>query len=103
MIRLIINLIVDPAGITTGIDFSYPLYVFIGNAITGVGFNLANIILFSKLGALIMTLVTVTGQMIMVLTIDQFEMFNLQKRKIDSRRIATLVLMIIGIAFVKFL
>lgn len=62
VILLIINLIVDPIGITIGIDFSYPLYVFIGGAITGVGFNVANIILFSKLGASVTTLVTVTGK-----------------------------------------
>jgi transporter family-2 protein len=40
--------------------------------------------------------------MLMALMIDELGMFNLPKRKIDSRRITAVVLVIIGILPVKF-
>ena len=101
VILLIINLIVDPAGITTGIDFSYPLYVFIGGAITGVGFNLANIILFSKLGASITTLVTVTGQMIVGILIDHFGWFGVPANPISITTALGVVIMIFAISLAQ--
>lgn len=101
VILLIINLIVDPAGITTGIDFSYPLYVFIGGAITGVGFNLANIILFSKLGASITTLVTVSGQMIVGILIDHFGWFSVPANPVTITTALGVVIMIFAISLAQ--
>ena len=101
VILFIINLIVDPIGITTGIDFSYPLYVFIGGAITGVGFNLANIILFSKLGASITTLVTVTGQMIVGILIDHFGWFGVPANPISITTALGVVIMIFAISLAQ--
>ncbi|MBU5675281.1 DMT family transporter [Alkaliphilus sp. MSJ-5] len=101
VILLIINLIVDPAGITVGIDFSYPLYVFIGGAITGVGFNLANIILFSKLGASVTTLVTVTGQMIVGILIDHFGWFGVPANPVSITTALGGVIMIFAISLAQ--
>ncbi|WP_353095150.1 DMT family transporter [Tissierella praeacuta] len=101
VILLVINLIVDPIGITTGIDFSYPLYVFIGGAIAGVGFNVANIILFSKLGASITTLVTVTGQMIVGILIDHFGWFGVQADPVSITRALGVVIMIFAISLAQ--
>ncbi|WP_268760438.1 DMT family transporter [Gottschalkia purinilytica] len=79
-----------------------PIWAYMGG-IFGIFILTGNIILLPVLGSILTTMIFLLGQMIMALTIDQFGMFNLLKRKIDIRRIATLVLMIIGIIFVKFL
>lgn len=101
VILLIINLIVDPIGFTVGIDFSYPLYVFIGGAIAGVGFNVANIILFSKLGASITTLVTVAGQMIVGILIDHFGWFGVPANPVSITRTLGIAIMIFAISLVQ--
>lgn len=101
VLLLIINLIVDPAGISGGIDFSYPLYVFIGGAITGVGFNVANIILFSKLGASVTTIITVTGQMVVGILIDHFGWFGVPANPISITRAIGTVIMILAISLVQ--
>jgi transporter family-2 protein len=101
VILLIINLIVDPIGISVGIDFSYPLYVFIGGAIAGVGFNVANIILFSKLGASVTTIITVTGQMIVGILIDHFEWFGVPANPISITRSIGTIIMILAISLVQ--
>ncbi len=71
--------------------------------IFGIFILTGNIVLLPVLGSVLTTMIFILGQMIMALTIDQLGMFNLQKRKIDGRRIAALVLTVIGIMFVKFL
>ncbi|MBU5307522.1 DMT family transporter [Clostridioides mangenotii] len=101
IILLIINLIVDPVGITVGIDFSYPLYVFIGGAIAGVGFNVANIVLFSKLGASVTTIITVTGQMIVGILIDHFGWFGVPANPISITRTIGTIIMILAISLVQ--
>lgn len=101
LILLIVNLIADPAGISVGIDFSYPWYVFIGGAIAGLGFHVANIILFSKLGASIVTLVTVTGQMIVGILIDHFGWFGIQATPVSITRAFGAAIMIFAISLVQ--
>lgn len=101
VILLIINLIVDPRGISVGIDFSYPLYVFIGGAIAGIGFHVANIILFSKLGASFTTIVTVTGQMILGILIDNFGWFGVPANPISITRTIGTIIMILAISLVQ--
>lgn len=101
VILLIINLIVDPAGISVGIDFSYPLYVFIGGAIAGIGFHVANVVLFLKLGASVTTIITVTGQMIVGVLIDHFEWFGVPANPISTTRIIGTIIMILAISLVQ--
>lgn len=101
VILFIINLIVNPAGISVGIDFSYPLYVFIGGAIAGVGFNVANIILFSKLGASVTTIITVTGQMIVGILIDHFGWFGVLANPISITRTIGTIIMILAVSLVQ--
>lgn len=101
VILLIINLIVDPRGISVGIDFSYPLYVFIGGAIAGIGFHVTNIILFSKLGASVTTIVTVTGQMILGILIDNFGWFGVPANPISITRTIGTIIMILAISLVQ--
>ncbi|GKS14985.1 membrane protein [Paenibacillus chitinolyticus] len=101
VILLIVNLIVDPKGISIGIDFSYPLYVFIGGAIAGIGFHVSNVILFSKLGASVTTIITVTGQMIIGILIDHFEWFGVTANPISTTRIIGTIIMILAISLVQ--
>lgn len=87
--------------ISVGIDFSYPLYVFIGGAIAGVGFNIANIILFSKLRASVTTIITVTGQMIVGILIDHFGWFGVPANPITITRSIGTIIMILAISLVQ--
>lgn len=98
VILLVVNLLIDSSGIIGGIDFSYPLYVFIGGALAGVGFNVANIVLFSKLGASVTTLLTVTGQMVIGILIDNFGWFGVQIDKINLTKSLGIIIMLIAVA-----
>lgn len=79
------------------IDFSYPFTVFIGGAVSGLIFNVANIVLFAKIGATITSLVTIAGQIIMGTLLDHFGLFNLPINEITTMRIIGLLLMIMAI------
>lgn len=79
------------------IDLSYPITTFIGGATSGIIFNVANIILFTKIGATITTLVTITGQMIMGAILDHFGLLDLATNKITLIRCLGIFIMIIAL------
>lgn len=79
------------------IDFSYPITTFLGGATSGIIFNVANIILFTKIGATITTLVTITGQMIMGTLLDHFGLLNLAVHEVSLTRFLGITLMIIAL------
>lgn len=102
IILLILNLIIDPAGISTRIDFSYPLYVFIGGGIAGLSFNVINIVLFAKLGASMTTLLTIAGQMIVGILIDHFGWFGVPPQIMSATRVLGGIVMIFAIFLAQF-
>ena len=79
------------------IDFSYPASIFLGGAASGLIFNVANIVLFAKIGATITTLVTITGQMTMGTLLDHFGILNLPIHEVSILRLVGVILMIIAI------
>lgn len=79
------------------IDFSFPVSTFVGGAISGLIFNVTNIILFAKIGATITTLATITGQIIMGLILDHFGILDLSIQPISALRIIGVILMIVAI------
>lgn len=78
------------------IDISYPTTIFIGGAISGVIFNVVNIVLFAKIGATITTLSTITGQIMTGIVLDHFGLFNLSENHVSTLRIIGGVLMVIA-------
>jgi transporter family-2 protein len=96
-VLLIINFIVEPSWLKGAVTLSAPLYVIVGGAIAGVGFNIANIILFSKLGASLTTLLTVSGQMLLGIIIDHAGLFGIASQPITINRILGVTIMIIAI------
>jgi transporter family-2 protein len=81
----------------TGLKFEGNSYLLFAGPVAGVIFNLSNIILFSKIGATITTMMTVTGQMVMGMLIDHFGLFNMTIQKISFSRIFGVVMMFIAI------
>lgn len=79
------------------IDFSYPPIIFVGGAIAGLIFNVANIVLFAKIGATITSLITIAGQMIMGTLLDHYGFLNLPINELSLTRAAGIALMIIAI------
>lgn len=94
---LFITLITFDAQFYQRIDFSYPITVFLGGAASGLVFNVANIVLFAKIGATLTTLVTITGQMIMGIILDHFGVLDLPIQEISILRLIGVILMIIAI------
>lgn len=79
------------------IDFSYPLYIYIGGGICGVIFNVSNIFLFKNIGAATTTFLTITSQIIIGVLFDYTGFLNLPTKEITIRRIIGIFLMILAI------
>lgn len=94
---LLTSLIVFDANFYQNIDFSYPIQIYIGGACAGVIFNVANIVLYAKIGATTSSFVTITGQIITGVVLDHFGLFNLPVHEVSLPRIIGIVLMIIAI------
>ncbi|HCM89856.1 MULTISPECIES: DMT family transporter [Vagococcus] len=79
------------------IDTSVSPLVFLGGPIAGVIYNVANIILFSKIGAMITTMVTITGQMVTGMLIDHFGLLGMPVSAITGSRLLGIGMMLIAI------
>ncbi|MGX7024288.1 DMT family transporter [Vagococcus hydrophili] len=78
-------------------DTSVSPLIFIGGPITGVLYNVANIILFSKIGAMITTIITITGQMVMGMLIDHFGLLGMPVSEISANRLVGISIMLVAI------
>jgi transporter family-2 protein len=84
-----------------GIDFSYPAYIYIGGALAGVGYNVANILLFSKIGASIAAIITITGQMVAGIIIDHFGLFGITEKVISAQRVIGILIMLYAVFLIQ--
>lgn len=96
-IVLFVMLLIVDVKFYAKIDFSYPTIVFWGGAISGLIFNVTNIVLFAKIGATITTLVTIAGQMIMGAILDHFGVLDLPVKELSLLRITGIILMMAAI------
>jgi len=101
MLSLLLNLIINPASLLGGIDFSYPAYIYIGGALAGVGYNVANILLFSKIGASIAAIITITGQMAAGIIIDHFGLFGITEKVISAQRVIGILIMLYAVYLIQ--
>ena len=77
-----------------------PAWIWIGG-ICGLVFLTGNILLFSKLGGVQTVVLPVLGQILMGLIIDNFGLFYSQKTPLSVFRIASAVMVILGVVLVS--
>ncbi|HLS52607.1 MAG TPA: DMT family transporter, partial [Tissierellaceae bacterium] len=76
-----------------------PVY-FIGGAL-GLVYITVNIFLMPYLGAALTTVSGMLGQMILALVIDHFGLLGIRKRKVTSRKLVSIGIIIVGILFLR--
>ncbi|MBC1527664.1 DMT family transporter [Listeria seeligeri] len=76
---------------------SNPWYIWVGGGTLGVIFLTANILLLPRLGSALLVMITVCGQMIMAIIIDNFGLFQVPMHEINLERLLGVILMFGGI------
>ncbi|MGX7265531.1 DMT family transporter [Enterococcus crotali] len=79
------------------LDLSYPLYTYVGGAVSGVVYNVSNIILFRKIGATNTTFLTVTSQIISGAVFDSFGFLGLPVVQLSLKRIMGIGIMLLAV------
>ncbi|MBC8845088.1 DMT family transporter, partial [Escherichia coli] len=72
---------------------SNPWYIWVGGGTLGVIFLTANILLLPRLGSALLVMITVCGQMIMAIIIDNFGLFQVPMHEINIERLLGVILM----------
>lgn len=99
-VLLVLNMVINPSFFSQIPQFfNLPWYVLLGGGISGLLYNIANIMLFRELGASITTVVTLTGQMIMGLLIDHFALFGAPQTSLSTSRVIGVLIMMIAVSF----
>lgn len=83
------------------INFSYPTYIFLGGAVSGVLFHAINTMLFIKLGASLTSILTLTGQIIIGTVIDHLGLFNIPAQETSWSRALGILIMITAVIIAK--
>lgn len=76
------------------IDFTYPLYIYVGGGISGVIFNVSNVFLFKNIGASTTTFLTVATQIVVGAIFDAAGFLNLPVQEITIRKCIGILLMV---------
>ncbi|WP_332236623.1 DMT family transporter [Sporolactobacillus sp. KGMB 08714] len=98
----IVSLIAEPYFFSEGARlFSLPLWMLIGGGCIGVVYLTANILLLPHLGSALTVVVTLLGQMIMALAIDQFGWFRVPVHELNGPRLLGILLMLAGVFVVE--
>ncbi|MGX7014924.1 DMT family transporter [Vagococcus silagei] len=93
MVLIVLLLLFDRHSFGNLLHLNQP-YLLVAGPIAGVIFNVASITLFGKIGATITTIITITGQLIMGLLIDNFGLLNMLVQPISVKRILGILLML---------
>lgn len=100
---LIINLVMNPQKLTPSFIMNQEFsYVWFTGGMLGVVFLTGNLLLLPRIGAALTVVMTVSGQIIMGLFIDQFGLFDAEVHTINIGRISGVLLMLIGIIFMNY-
>ncbi|MBC1520066.1 DMT family transporter [Listeria aquatica] len=74
-----------------------PWWIWFGGGALGIIFLTNNILLLPRLGSALTVMVTVCGQMVMAILIDQFGWFNLPVHELNLERLLGMALMFFGV------
>lgn len=103
IVLIIVNTIMNPQKLTPSFimnqDFSY---VWFTGGLLGVVFLTGNLLLLPRIGAALTVVMTVSGQIIMGLIIDQFGLFDADIHTINIGRISGVILMLLGILLMNY-
>ncbi|GGI40849.1 DMT family transporter [Mammaliicoccus stepanovicii] len=103
IVLIFINLMMNPQKLSPTFilnqDFSY---IWFTGGLLGVIFLTGNLLLLPRIGAALTVVMTVTGQIIMGLIIDQFGLFNAEIHTINIGRISGVIIMLIGILLMNY-
>src|SRR5699024_12289081 len=103
LILIIINLIMNPQKLTLSFVINQEFsYVWFTGGMLGLVFLTGNLLLLPRIGAALTVVMTVSGQIIMGLFIDQFGLFDAEVHTINIGRISGVLLMLIGIIFMNY-
>ncbi|MFT8319266.1 MAG: DMT family transporter [Sporolactobacillus sp.] len=98
---IVLTLIIDHGiGIPLSTFHSSPWWIWTGGLL-GVCYLTSNILLLPKLGAALTVVVTLCGQMIMAIAIDQFGWFSVPVHEINLPRLLGVVCMLFGVFLMK--
>nr|WP_263314903.1 DMT family transporter [Mammaliicoccus sp. Marseille-Q6498] len=103
IVLIVLNLMMNPEKLTPSFimhhDFSY---VWFTGGLLGVVFLTGNLLLLPRIGAALTVVMTVSGQIIMGLIIDQFGLFNADIHPINVSKIAGVIVMLFGILLMNY-
>ncbi|MFT8872984.1 MAG: DMT family transporter [Sporolactobacillus sp.] len=98
---VIITLIVDHGlGMPLAVIAHYPWWIWTGGLI-GVCYLTSNILLLPRLGAALTVVVTLCGQMIMAVAIDEFGWFGVPVHDINLPRVIGVLCMLAGVVLMQ--
>lgn len=81
--------------------YNHPWWIWIGGGMLGVFYLTTNILLLTRLGAALTVVVTLCGQMIMAIAIDQFGLFNVPVHELNIPRLIGITCMFAGVYLIK--
>jgi transporter family-2 protein len=98
---VILSLVIDHR-LTFAPDIIYtnPWWIWTGGML-GVFYLTSNILLLPQLGAALTVVVTLVGQMIMAIAIDQFGWFNVPVHELNIPRLIGIICMLGGVFLIK--
>ncbi|MFX3616477.1 MAG: DMT family transporter [Sporolactobacillus sp.] len=102
LVLLIASFLTEPHFITNiALLSAIPWWMLIGGGCLGVFYLTSNILLLPRLGAALTVVVTLLGQMIMALSIDQFGWFHVPVHELNGPRIIGIIFMLVGVFVMK--
>lgn len=98
---LLLTLIIDhQLGVPMRAFTAYPWWIWTGGLL-GVCYLTSNILLMPRLGAALTVVITLCGQMIMAIAIDQFGWFSVVIHEITPIRIVGVLCMLVGVFLIE--
>ncbi|EST10750.1 DMT family transporter [Sporolactobacillus laevolacticus] len=102
LVLLIVSFLAEPHFASDiGLLSSIPWWILIGGGCLGVFYLTSNILLLPRLGSALTVVVTLLGQMIMAISIDQFGWFHVPIHELNGPRMIGILLMFVGVYVIK--
>ncbi|MCO7175224.1 DMT family transporter [Sporolactobacillus kofuensis] len=102
LVLLIVSLLTGSYGVSDReLLTSIPWWMLIGGGCLGVFYLTSNILLLPRLGSALTVVVTLLGQMIMAIAIDQFGWFHIPIHELNGPRMIGILLMFVGVYVIK--
>ncbi|MBP3040424.1 DMT family transporter [Bacillaceae bacterium Marseille-Q3522] len=78
-----------------------PWWIWVGGGVLGAIFLMSNILLLPRLGAALTVVITLCGQMIMAICIDEFGWFGVPVHELNVPRIIGVICMLVGVILMR--